>query len=162
MGSHESSEDEYHVIEPASDADILRQLMDVRRVSMIQSRRNTGLPWSTNSEVLAGMMSFSGTMIHVVSNVPRSCGCPDGELLRSWRTYFRQSLGRPDVSHWIAFQNLDRSPCNCRIRRRLPRPAGASPDFKRTLNPLMLPLDRFQNHPLAGSLFSEYELRTSG
>jgi HTH-type transcriptional regulator / antitoxin HigA len=47
-------EDEHHTIEPASDADMLRHLMEAKGVSQIQLSRETGLPKSTVSEVLAG------------------------------------------------------------------------------------------------------------
>ena len=63
-----SYEDEHHVIEPASDADMLRHLMEAREVSQIQLSRDTGLPKSTISEVLAGKKLFSRKMIHTLAN----------------------------------------------------------------------------------------------
>lgn len=56
-------EDEHHAIEPASDADMLRHLMDAKGLSQIQLSRETGLPKSTVSEVLAGKRPFSRPMI---------------------------------------------------------------------------------------------------
>ncbi len=58
-----SYEDEHHGIEPASDADMLRHLMDAKGVSQIQLSRETGLPKSTISEVLAGKKTFTRQMI---------------------------------------------------------------------------------------------------
>ncbi|MDB5387578.1 MAG: helix-turn-helix domain protein [Planctomycetaceae bacterium] len=57
-------EDEHHAIEPASDAEMLRHLMDAKGVSQIQLSRDTGLPKSTISEVLAGKKPFSRHVIH--------------------------------------------------------------------------------------------------
>ena len=62
-----SYEDEYHAIEPASDADMLRHLMEAKGVSQMQLSRDTGLPKSTISEVLAGKKPFSRKLIHVLS-----------------------------------------------------------------------------------------------
>ena len=59
--------DEHHAIEPASDADMLRHLMEARGVSQIQLGRDTGLPRSTISEVLAGKKPFSRKMIRVLA-----------------------------------------------------------------------------------------------
>jgi HTH-type transcriptional regulator/antitoxin HigA len=56
-------EDEHHPIEPASDADLLRHFMDAKGLSQIQLSRETGLPRSTVSEVLAGKKPFSRQMI---------------------------------------------------------------------------------------------------
>ena len=56
-------EDEHHAIEPATDAEMLRHLMDARGISQIQLSRDTGLPKSTISEVLAGKKLFSRQMI---------------------------------------------------------------------------------------------------
>jgi HTH-type transcriptional regulator/antitoxin HigA len=68
-------EDEHHRIEPASDADMLRHLMDVRSVTQIQLSRDTGLPKSTISEVLAGKKPFSR------------------QLIRKLATYFQVDVG---------------------------------------------------------------------
>lgn len=62
-----SYEDEHHAIEPASDADMLRHLMEAKGVSQMQLSRDTGLPKSTISEVLAGKKPFSRKMIHALA-----------------------------------------------------------------------------------------------
>jgi HTH-type transcriptional regulator / antitoxin HigA len=56
-------EDEHHRIEPASDADMLRHLMEAKDVSQIQLSRDTAIPKSSISEVLAGKKLFSRQMI---------------------------------------------------------------------------------------------------
>ena len=56
-------EDEHYAIEPASDADMLRHLMDAKGVTQAQLSRDTALPKSTISEVLAGKKPFSRQMI---------------------------------------------------------------------------------------------------
>ena len=56
-------EDAHHAIEPASDADMLRHLMEAKGVNQIQLHRATGIPKSTISEVLAGKKQFSRQMI---------------------------------------------------------------------------------------------------
>jgi HTH-type transcriptional regulator/antitoxin HigA len=56
-------EDEHHAIEPASDADMLRHLMEAKRVSQAAVHQATGIPKSTISEVLAGKKPFSRQMI---------------------------------------------------------------------------------------------------
>ena len=61
-------EDEHHAIEPASDADMLRHLMEAKGVSQIQLSRETGLPKSTISEVLAGKKAFSRQMIRKLAD----------------------------------------------------------------------------------------------
>ncbi len=63
-----SYEDEHHAIEPASDADMLRHLMDAKGVTQIQVSRDTGLSKSTISEVLAGKKPFSRKIIHTLAN----------------------------------------------------------------------------------------------
>ncbi|MEJ7594738.1 MAG: helix-turn-helix transcriptional regulator [Planctomycetaceae bacterium] len=63
-----SCEDEHHAIAPASDADMLRHLMDAKGVSQMQLSRNTGLPKSTISEVLAGKKMFSRQMIRKLAD----------------------------------------------------------------------------------------------
>jgi HTH-type transcriptional regulator / antitoxin HigA len=60
-------EDEHHAIEPASDADMLRHLMEAKGVTRMQLSRDTGLPKSTISEVLAGKKPFSRKMIHTLA-----------------------------------------------------------------------------------------------
>ncbi|SFH52995.1 helix-turn-helix domain-containing protein [Planctomicrobium piriforme] len=56
-------EDLHHKIESASDADLLRHLMDSKGVTQADVHRGTGLPKSTISEVLAGKKPFSRKMI---------------------------------------------------------------------------------------------------
>lgn len=56
-------EDEHHSIEPASDADMLRHLMEAKGISQTQLAQDTGVPKSTVSEVLAGKRPFSRQMI---------------------------------------------------------------------------------------------------
>jgi len=63
-----SYEDEHHAIEPASDADMLRHFMEAKGVSQIQLSRDTGLPKSSISEVLAGKKQFSRGMIRTLAN----------------------------------------------------------------------------------------------
>jgi HTH-type transcriptional regulator/antitoxin HigA len=56
-------EDEHHAITPASDADMLRHLMEAKGVTQAQLSRETGIAKSTISEVLAGRKAFSRQMI---------------------------------------------------------------------------------------------------
>lgn len=56
-------EDEVHPIERASDADMLRHLLDAKGMSQIQLSRESGLPRSSISEVLSGKKPFSRQMI---------------------------------------------------------------------------------------------------
>lgn len=56
-------EDEHHPIAPASDADMLRHLMEAKGVSQTKVSRETGIAKSTISEVLAGRRPFSRQMI---------------------------------------------------------------------------------------------------
>jgi HTH-type transcriptional regulator/antitoxin HigA len=56
-------EDEHHAIEPASDADMLRHLLEAKGVTQAQLSRDTSIPKSTISEVLAGKKRFSRQMI---------------------------------------------------------------------------------------------------
>ncbi len=58
-----SYEDEHHAIEPASDADMLRHLMEAKAVSQARLSRDTAVPKSTISEVLAGKKRFSRQLI---------------------------------------------------------------------------------------------------
>jgi HTH-type transcriptional regulator/antitoxin HigA len=61
-------EDEHHAIEPASDADMLRHLMDAKGVTQAQVSHATGIAKSTISEVLAGKKPFSRQMIRKLSD----------------------------------------------------------------------------------------------
>ena len=56
-------EDKHHLIERASDADLLQHLMEAKGVSQTQLSRDAGLPKSTVSEVLGGKRPFSRRMI---------------------------------------------------------------------------------------------------
>jgi len=56
-------EDEHHAIAPASDADMLRHLMDAKGITQAQLSRETGIAKSTISEVLGNKKSFSRQMI---------------------------------------------------------------------------------------------------
>jgi HTH-type transcriptional regulator / antitoxin HigA len=58
-----SYEDEHHAIGPASDADMLRHLMESKGVTQTQVSQKTGIAKSTISEVLAGRRPFSRQMI---------------------------------------------------------------------------------------------------
>jgi HTH-type transcriptional regulator/antitoxin HigA len=61
-------EDEYHAIEPASDADMLRLLLDAKDVTQAQLSRDTSIPKSTISEVLAGKKPFGRQMIRKLAD----------------------------------------------------------------------------------------------
>ena len=56
-------EDEHHAIEPASDADMLRHLMEARGITQAQLHRATGIAKSTLSEMLAGRKAFTRQII---------------------------------------------------------------------------------------------------
>jgi HTH-type transcriptional regulator / antitoxin HigA len=56
-------EDEHYAIGPASDADMLRHLMEAKGVTQAQLCRGAMIPKSTISEVLAGKKPFSRRMI---------------------------------------------------------------------------------------------------
>jgi HTH-type transcriptional regulator/antitoxin HigA len=56
-------EDEHVVIGPASDADMLRHLMEAVGVSQAELSRDTSVPKSTVSEILAGKKPFSRQLI---------------------------------------------------------------------------------------------------
>ena len=61
-------EDEHHAIEPASDADMLRHLMEAKGISQVYLGREAGLPKSILSEVLAGKKPFSRQMIRKLAD----------------------------------------------------------------------------------------------
>ncbi len=61
-------EDEHHAIAPATDADMLRHLMEARGVTQTRLSRDTGLSKSTVSEVLAGKRRFSRQMIRKLAD----------------------------------------------------------------------------------------------
>ena len=52
-------EEEAHPIPPASDADLLRHLLDAKGETQADVARETGIPRSTISEILSGKRSFS-------------------------------------------------------------------------------------------------------
>jgi HTH-type transcriptional regulator/antitoxin HigA len=56
-------EDIHYPIEPASDAELLRHLMEAQGVTQAQLSRETGIAKSTISEVLADKRPFSRQMI---------------------------------------------------------------------------------------------------
>jgi len=56
-------EDRHHPIPAASDAGLLRHLMEAKGVTQIQIHKDTGLAKSGLSEVLAGKKPFSKAMI---------------------------------------------------------------------------------------------------
>jgi HTH-type transcriptional regulator/antitoxin HigA len=56
-------EDEHYAIEPASDADMLRHLMEAKGITQAQLSRSTAVPKSTISELLAGKKRFTRRMI---------------------------------------------------------------------------------------------------
>lgn len=56
-------EDEHYAIAPASDADMLRHLLEAKGVNQADLHRASGISKSTISEVLAGKKSFSRQMI---------------------------------------------------------------------------------------------------
>jgi HTH-type transcriptional regulator/antitoxin HigA len=58
-----SYEDAHYPIAPASDADMLRHLMEAKGVTQAELHQNTGLAKSSISEVLAGRKTFSRQMI---------------------------------------------------------------------------------------------------
>lgn len=57
-------EDEHYAIAPASDADMLRHLMEAKGITQAELSRDTRIAKSTISEVLAGKKPFSRQMIH--------------------------------------------------------------------------------------------------
>jgi HTH-type transcriptional regulator/antitoxin HigA len=61
-------EDEHYAIEPASDADMLRHLLDAKGVTQAQLSQEAGIPKSTISEVLAGKKPFSRQMIRKLAD----------------------------------------------------------------------------------------------
>lgn len=60
-------EDDHYPIEPASDADMLRHLLDAKGVTQAELHRKTNISKSTISEVLAGKRPFSRSMIRMLA-----------------------------------------------------------------------------------------------
>jgi HTH-type transcriptional regulator/antitoxin HigA len=58
----------HHAIEPASDAEMLRHLMEAKGVRQAQLSRDTAIPKSTISEILAGKKSFSRQLIRKLAD----------------------------------------------------------------------------------------------
>ena len=63
-----SYEDEHFPIEPASDADMLRHLLEAKGVTQAQLSKQTGLAKSSVSEVLAGKRPFSRQMMRKLAD----------------------------------------------------------------------------------------------
>jgi HTH-type transcriptional regulator/antitoxin HigA len=63
-----SYEDEYFPIESASDADMLRHLLDAKGVSQADLHRESGISKSSISEVLSGKKPFSRQMIRKLAS----------------------------------------------------------------------------------------------
>lgn len=61
-------EDNHHAIGPATDADMLRHLMESQGLSQAGLSHETGLAKSTVSEVLAGKKTFSRRMIRKLAD----------------------------------------------------------------------------------------------
>ena len=61
-------EEVHYPIEPASDADMLRHLMEAKGVTQVQLHRDGGIAKSTISEVLAGKRHFSRRMIRKLAD----------------------------------------------------------------------------------------------
>jgi len=61
-------EDEHHAIEPASDADMLRHLLEAKGVTQAQLSQEAGIAKSTVSEILAGKRPFSRQMIRKLAD----------------------------------------------------------------------------------------------
>ncbi|PQO41948.1 type II toxin-antitoxin system HigA family antitoxin [Blastopirellula marina] len=61
-------ENQHHAIAPASDADMLRHLMEAKGVSQIQLHRDTKIAKSTISEILSGKKPFSRQIIGTLAN----------------------------------------------------------------------------------------------
>ena len=61
-------EDEHHAIEPASDAEMLRHLMEAKGVTQAQLSRETPIPKSTISEILAGKKPFTRHLIRKLAD----------------------------------------------------------------------------------------------
>jgi len=62
-------EDDHYVIPPASDADMLRHLMEAKGMSQAELHRRTGIARSTISEVLAGKKRFTRQLIAKLAEV---------------------------------------------------------------------------------------------
>lgn len=61
-------EDEHHAIPPASDAEMLRHLMEAKGISRTQLSQDVRIAKSTISEILAGKKAFSRSTIRKLAN----------------------------------------------------------------------------------------------
>jgi HTH-type transcriptional regulator / antitoxin HigA len=61
-------EDKHCAIEPASDADMLRRLLEAKGVTQAQLSRDTTIPKSTISEIVAGKKPFSRQIIRKLAD----------------------------------------------------------------------------------------------
>jgi HTH-type transcriptional regulator / antitoxin HigA len=61
-------EDEHHEIEPASDADMLRHLIEAKGVTQVEVSQEAGISKSTISEVLSGKRPFSRQMLRKLAD----------------------------------------------------------------------------------------------
>ncbi len=61
-------EDEHYPMEPPSDADMLRHLLEAKGISQAQLSKDTLIPKSSISEVLAGKKSLSRVMIRKLAS----------------------------------------------------------------------------------------------
>ncbi len=58
---------EHHALAPASDADMLRHLMDAKGITQTTLHRESGISKSTISEVLSGKKPFSRRIIRTLA-----------------------------------------------------------------------------------------------
>jgi HTH-type transcriptional regulator/antitoxin HigA len=63
-----SYEDEHHAIAPASDAEMLRHLLDAKGINPAELSRQTGIAKSSLSEILGGKRPFSRQMIRKLAD----------------------------------------------------------------------------------------------
>ena len=89
-------EDQHHAIAPASDADMLRHLLEAKVVTQAQLSRETGLAKSTISEVLAGKKAFSRQMIRKLADYFRVDVERPGREPLTWLLPNRPSEARDD------------------------------------------------------------------
>ena len=61
-------EDEHYRIQPASDAEMLRHLMESLGISQAELQRSTKIPKSTISEILSGKKSFSRQLVRTLAD----------------------------------------------------------------------------------------------
>lgn len=61
-------EDKHHAIERASDADMLRHLLEAKGITQAQLSKEAAIPKSTISEVLAGKKPFSRQLIRKLAD----------------------------------------------------------------------------------------------